>query len=118
MVIFCAPKNKAMRNLISLTFLSVVFFSCSQMERSKTGANTPVSDYFNYGDTSLQTAGIRMIPIKTPVGEFNVWTKRFGNNRRIKVLLLHGGPAAGHEYMECLKVFFQKKVLNFMNMIS
>src|SRR5678816_3367720 len=98
MVIFYAPKNKAMRILIFLMFLSSVFFSCSQMEKPKTGANTPVSVYFNYGDTSLQTAGIRMIPIKTPVGEFKVWTKRFGKNPRIKVLLLHGGPAAGHEY--------------------
>jgi proline iminopeptidase len=106
-------KNKAMRNLTFLIFLSLLFFSCSQMERSKTGGNTTVSDYFNYGDTSLQTAGIRMIPIQTPVGEFNVWTKRFGNNPRIKVLLLHGGPAAGHEYMECFESFFPKEGFEF-----
>ena len=70
-----------MRKLTSLIFLSIVFFSCSNMERTKNGPNTTVADYFNYGDTSVQTAGIRMIPIKTPVGEFNVWTKRFGHNR-------------------------------------
>jgi len=86
-----------MRKLTFLIFISMVFFSCSNMERTKNGPNMTVSDYFNYGDTSIQTAGIRMIPIKTPAGEFKVWTKRFGNNRRIKVLLLHGGPAAGHE---------------------
>src|SRR5262245_58398213 len=102
-----------MRNFIFLLFLSAVFFSCSQLEKPKTGANTPVSDYFNYGDTSLQTAGIRMIPIKTPVGEFKVWTKRFGNNPRIKVLLLHGGPAAGHEYMECFESFFPREGFEF-----
>ena len=106
-------KNKAMRNLTSLVFLSLLFFSCSQMVGSKTGANITVSDYFNYGDTSVQTAGIRMIPIKTPVGEFNVWTKRFGNNRHVKVLLLHGGPAAGHEYMECFESFFPKEGFEF-----
>jgi len=83
------------------------------MERSKGGANTTVSDYFNYGDTAIQTAGIRMIPIKTPVGEFKVWTKRFGNNPGIKVLLLHGGPAAGHEYMECFESFFPKEGFEF-----
>jgi len=83
------------------------------MERTKNGPNTTVSDYFNYGDTLVQTAGIRMIPIKTPVGEFNVWTKRFGNNRHIKVLLLHGGPAVGHEYMECFESFFPKEGFEF-----
>ena len=72
-----------------------------------------MSDYFNYGDTSIQTAGIKMIPIKTPVGEFKVWTKRFGNNPRIKILLLHGGPAAGHEYMECFESFFPKEGFEF-----
>ncbi len=102
-----------MRNLTSLALLSLVFFSCSQMERSKTGAHTTVADYFNYGDTSLQTAGIRMIPIKTPVGEFKVWTKRFGNNPRIKILLLHGGPAFTHEYLECFESFFPKEGFEF-----
>ncbi|NJO87481.1 MAG: proline iminopeptidase-family hydrolase [Lewinella sp.] len=38
-----------------------------------------------------------MIPIQTPVGTFNVWTKRVGNNPKIKLLLLHGGPGGSHE---------------------
>jgi len=77
------------------------------------GRNTTVVDYFNYGDTGVQTAGIRRIPILTPVGTFRVWTKRIGNNPRIKVLLLHGGPAAGHEYMECFESFFPKEGFEF-----
>ena len=106
-------KNKAMRVLIPVILISTLFFSCSQQEKPQTGGNTPVSDYFNYGDTSVQTAGIRMIPVKTPLGEFKVWTKRFGNNHRIKILLLHGGPAAGHEYMECFESFFPKEGFEF-----
>jgi proline iminopeptidase len=47
-----------------------------------------------------------MIPITTPKGTFNVWTKRVGNNPTIKVLLLHGGPGATHEYMEAFDSFF------------
>jgi proline iminopeptidase len=47
------------------------------------------------------------------VGNFNVWTKRFGNNPKIKVLLLHGGPAAGHEYMEAFESFFPKEGFEF-----
>ena len=33
-------------------------------------------------------------------GTFKVWTKRVGNNPRIKLLLLHGGPGCTHEYFE------------------
>ena len=40
---------------------------------------------------------MRVIPIRTARGTFNVWTKRFGNNPRIRLLLLHGGPGATHE---------------------
>lgn len=54
-----------------------------------------------------------MIPINTPVGKFKVWTKRFGNNPKIKILLIHGGPAMTHEYMECFETFFQREGFEF-----
>jgi proline iminopeptidase len=41
-----------------------------------------------------------MVPIETPVGVFKVWTKRIGSNPTLRVLLLHGGPGATHEYLE------------------
>ena len=44
--------------------------------------------------------------ITTPVGTFNVWTKRIGNNPALKVLLLHGGPGATHDYFEAFDSFF------------
>lgn len=44
----------------------------------------------------------RRIPISTPSGTFEVWTRTEGSNPRAKVLLLHGGPAATHEYFESL----------------
>src|SRR6186713_637502 len=62
--------------------------------------------YFPVPGAGMQTGGVRRIPIKTPKGEFTVWTKRFGNNPRIKVLLLHGGPGATHEYLEAFDSFF------------
>jgi len=46
------------------------------------------------------SGGVRMIPINTPAGEFKVWTKRHGNNPKIKLLFLHGGPGATHEFFE------------------
>jgi proline iminopeptidase len=54
-------------------------------------------------EPGLQTAGVKRIPIHTPKGDFTVWTKRFGSNPRIKLLLLHGGPGATHEYFEALE---------------
>lgn len=98
-----------------LTFLAasvLLFCSC----KVKVDAGTPqttVADYFKNQDTGVQDGGVRMIPITTPVGNFNVWTKRFGNNSGIKVLLLHGGPAAGHEYMEAFESFFPKEGFEF-----
>ena len=47
-----------------------------------------------------------MIPITTPKGNFHVWTKRVGNNPKLKVLLLHGGPGATHEYFEAFDSYF------------
>jgi proline iminopeptidase len=73
---------------------------------ASTEAATP-SPYFDHaGRKDTLAGGVRMIPIKTPKGEFHVWTKRVGNNPRIKVLLLHGGPAATHEYFEALDSYF------------
>lgn len=43
--------------------------------------------------------GVRMIPISTQKGDFRVWTQRIGGNPAVKVLLLHGGPGATHEYL-------------------
>ena len=102
-----------MRQLIVI-LSSVAIISCNNNKKTEpdNGALT-LAQYFNYGDSGVQTAGIRMLPIKTPVGEFKVWTKRFGNNPRVKVLLLHGGPAAGHEYMECFESFFPKQGFEF-----
>lgn len=62
--------------------------------------------YFNLEETGIKSGGVKMIPIKTPAGDFKVWTKRVGNNSKIKVLLLHGGPAATHEYFESFDSFF------------
>ncbi|HEY4915136.1 MAG TPA: proline iminopeptidase-family hydrolase [Candidatus Dormibacteraeota bacterium] len=63
-----------------------------------TEAETRYLDYTGRDD--VIAGGVRMIPITTPKGGFKVWTKRVGNNPKARVLLLHGGPAATHEYWE------------------
>ena len=108
-----------MRKLFFFIFLSTIMLSCEQQSNNVAGSSSPTGadihlyEYFNYGDTGVQMAGIKMIPVKTSSGEFKVWTKRFGNNQRIKVLLLHGGPAATHQYMEVFESFFPKEGFEF-----
>jgi proline iminopeptidase len=61
----------------------------------------PICDFLDYsGRDDLLGGGVRMLPVQTPVGSFKVWTKRIGNNPDLRVLLLHGGPGATHEYLE------------------
>lgn len=102
-----------MRKFYFLGVIILQLAACKQSSTPNKDGNQPVSSYFNYGDTGVRVAGIKMIPIKTPIGEFKVWTKRFGNNPRIKVLLLHGGPAATSEYLECFESFFPQEGFEF-----
>ena len=46
-----------------------------------------------------ESDGVRRIPVSTPSGTFEVWTRKLGDNPTIKVLLLHGGPGMTHEYV-------------------
>src|SRR5262245_14830957 len=70
-------------------------------------ASGAASQYFdNAGRDDVLAGGVKMIPVTTPKGSYRVWTKRVGNNPRIKVLLLHGGPAATHEYFEAFDSYF------------
>jgi len=93
--------------------LPILLLYCIAGCKDNKPTRTPNCDYFNTGDTGVLTAGIRMIPIQTPVGNYKVWTKRFGNNPTTKVLLLHGGPAMTHEYMEAFESFFPKANIEF-----
>jgi proline iminopeptidase len=62
--------------------------------------------YWDYsGRDDKLSGGARKIPVTTPAGTFGVWVKRMGNNPRVRVLLLHGGPGATHEYLEACDSF-------------
>ena len=99
-----------MRKLLIASIL-VTAAACSQpapapSSAEATQAKPDAKAYFDStGRADAWSGGARMIPIKTPKGEFRVWTKRVGNNPKVKVLLLHGGPAATHEYFEVMDSF-------------
>jgi proline iminopeptidase len=94
---------------LCLALVGILFLqSCNQ--KAKPAAN----DYFAQSNDTVQNGGIKMIPITTPKGTFNVWTKRVGNNPKIKVLLLNGGPGATHEYFECFENFLPAEGIEFI----
>jgi len=76
----------------------------------------PPASYFDtstWDPRDVLSGGARMIPITTPTGVFNVWTKRVGNNPKLKVLLLHGGPGASDEGYECFDVWFPRAGIEY-----
>ncbi len=64
------------------------------------GGAPGASYYDTRGRADAWSGGARLIEIETPIGPQRVWVKRTGNNPRLKLLLLHGGPGATHEYFE------------------
>jgi proline iminopeptidase len=85
------------------TFFLVVLLSFFVSCQKNVSENSSV--YFEKSNDSIQNGGVKVIPITTSKGTFNVWTKRIGNNPKIKLLLLNGGPGATHEYFECFENF-------------
>jgi proline iminopeptidase len=62
----------------------------------------------NAGRADVLSGGVRMLPVTTPAGTHRVWTKRTGNNPASKLLLLHGGPGATHEYLLAFDSFLPR----------
>ena len=92
--------------------ISVFIFSNCQ-EKSK--EDSVKANYLDFSKRDDQlTGGIKMIPIKTSKGTFKVWTKRVGNNPKIKVLLLHGGPGLTHELYEAFDGYFPNESIEYI----
>lgn len=103
-----------MKTGFALLLSALLWLSCQAPQTEKSPASPGLSDYFANTETGVQDGNVRMIPIQTPRGQYKVWTKRFGNNPRIKVLLLHGGPACTHEYFECFENFLPAEGIEFI----
>jgi len=97
--------------LFSVLCCGLLVVACQPTEAP---ANVSIeADDCAYNDFStpgeIQAAGVQMVSLKEG---YKVWTKRFGNSP-MKVLLLHGGPAATHEYMEAFESFFPQANIEF-----
>jgi proline iminopeptidase len=92
--------------LLPFTLILVLLFSC----QSKTD-----SVQIDEDPSQVQLEeGVQMIPIKTPSGEFNVFTQRVGANPSIKVLLLHGGPGMTYEQYANFKDYLPQEGIEFI----
>lgn len=92
-----------MKNFVILFFSCLMIsglYSCSS-EHHETGNNS----FLQPADSGIQTGGVKLVPVKTAKGNFNVWTKSIGNNPKMKLMILTGGPGASHEYAECFESF-------------
>lgn len=103
-------------NLLILSLLCVFFLMLMACNAPQDNASTLKAseaegcDYYNFKTKgAFQAAGVQMVELKEG---YKVWTKRFGNSP-MKVLLLHGGPALTHEYMECFESFFPQANIEF-----
>jgi len=105
MVLACLPRY---------AIVALVIASAASASSPPAGRPEPsLRSYFQDSET-VSSGGVKLVPIKTPKGDFKVWTKRIGNNPRIKVLLLHGGPAATHEYLESFEGFLPPEGIEFI----
>ena len=109
-----------MKKRLSLFLISAILlcFGCDNMKPTNKQEKLPdqktlAAYYDNTGRNDVLSGGVNMIPIQTAKGTFKVWTKRVGNNPRIKVLLLHGGPGATHEYLESFDSFFPQAGIEY-----
>ncbi len=98
-----------MKKTLWLIFVVLALQACANQSATNqpAPASATTNAYLDYsGRDDALSGGVKLIPITTPKGKFNVWTKRVGNNPTIKVLLLHGGPGATHEYFEAFDSYF------------
>ncbi len=103
--------------LYSLIICCLLIFGCKPKAENQTFNSDEdcLNSYLDYSNSDDQfTGGIKMIPIKTEIGTFNVYTKRVGNNPKIRVLLLHGGPGGTHEEFDCFDGYLPKEGIEYI----
>jgi proline iminopeptidase len=98
------------RNLATTLILIAITFAMSSCQQATAPKDAP--------EATAEAAkpnedGVKMIPVKTEKGTFRVWTRKIGDNPRIKILLLHGGPGGTHECFEVFEKYFPGEGFEF-----
>ncbi|SFU19554.1 proline iminopeptidase [Algoriphagus locisalis] len=85
---------------------AIFFFSCQPSNQTESAESTSTLDVID--------EAVKMIPIQTPSGEFQVYTQRVGDNPSIKILLLHGGPGMTHQQYANFKDYLPQEGIEFI----
>ena len=95
------------RTMLALASAALLLSACDrEATAGKAEAAAPPASYFdNSSHPDAWSGGARKIAITTPKGPHQVWVKRVGNNPRLKLLLLTGGPGFSHAYLEVMDSF-------------
>jgi proline iminopeptidase len=96
-----------------LLCISLISISCNDVSVQEKSTKFDAS-YFKDPTAGVKDGGVQVVTINTPKGDFKVWTKRIGNNPKIKLLLLNGGPGMSHEYFECMESFLPAEGIEFI----
>ena len=74
----------------------------------------PSASYYDLsGRADAWTGGERKIAISTPKGPYRVWIKRIGNNPKLKLLLLTGGPGLSHAYLDVMDSYLPAEGIEY-----
>lgn len=100
----------AIRILGSLLFL--LMLGCAQPE------NNYNTSYFTNTDTGVQTGGVKVIEIQTPIGPFKVWTKEWAIIPASNCFCCMVGRPVHTNILNVWTAFYHKKGLNIFTTIS
>ena len=77
-----------MKTVIFTLLILFGFSSCKKEDKA--------TSYFTTTSNGVKNGGVQLIEITTNNKKFKVWTKRIGNNPKVKLLLLNGEIGRAH----------------------
>ena len=98
------PMGAAMSRTLLLASSAALLLhpGCKRPDGGQHRNPPPASYYDNNSHPDAWSGGAHKITISTPKGPHQVWIRRIGNNPRLKLLLLTGGPGLSHAYLEVM----------------
>jgi proline iminopeptidase len=103
-----------MKIIKTIILLAISLFAACKNSNDQSKTKIDLKSFLKDTSTKIQNGGVQVVSISTPKGKFKIWTKKVGNNPKIKVLLLNGGPGVSHEYYECMESFLPAEGIEFI----
>ncbi len=99
---------------LAASVASLLLLGCRQASGDHARSNVPPASYYdNRGHSDAWSGGARKITISTPKGPHQIWIKRIGNNPRLKLLLLTGGPGLSHSYLDVMDSYLPAQGIEY-----